>query len=85
MFGLDVTMTVPFLHPDFSNGAERETIKKMLADLCIDAGSILCGFFIQQKCASKRVCFSMMLCPSHLVDPSLFELATGHARVRLTP
>lgn len=81
MFGLDVTMTVPF-SPDFLTTLKENNQK--CGGFVHDAAQFYVDFYSQNR--EQRVCFFHDAMPlAHLVDPSLFELQRGHARVSTDP
>jgi inosine-uridine nucleoside N-ribohydrolase len=77
MFGLDVTNSCPF-SPDFLRQLKQNNSK--LGGFVHDAAQYYVQFYSQNR--DEDVCFFHDAMPiAHLVDPSLFELQTGHARV----
>ncbi|MGY0590667.1 MAG: nucleoside hydrolase [Paraglaciecola chathamensis] len=81
MFGLDVTMTVPF-EPAFLESLRENNAK--LGGFVHDAAQFYMDFYSQNR--EDRVCFFHDAMPiAHLVDPSLFEIVRGHARVSTDP
>ena len=81
MFGLDVTNTVPF-SPNFLTQLQSNNPK--LGGFVNDAAQFYVQFYSQHR--EDRVCFFHDAMPiAHLVDPTLFELQTGHARVSTDP
>ncbi|WP_339769669.1 nucleoside hydrolase [uncultured Paraglaciecola sp.] len=81
MFGLDVTMTVPF-EPAFLEALRKNNAK--LGGFVHDAAQFYMDFYSQNR--EERVCFFHDAMPiAHLVDPSLFEIVRGHARVSTDP
>ena len=81
MFGLDVTMTVPF-SLEFLNTLKQNNQK--FGGFVHDAAQFYVDFYSQNR--EERVCFFHDAMPiAHLVDPSLFELQRGHARVSTDP
>ena len=81
MFGLDVTNTVPF-SPEFLTQLKTNNTK--LGGFVHDAAQFYVQFYSQNR--EDKVCFFHDAMPiAHLVDPSLFELQTGHARVSTDP
>ncbi len=81
MFGLDVTMTLPF-EPAFLEGLRDNNAK--LGGFVHDAAQFYMDFYSQNR--EERVCFFHDAMPiAHLVDPSLFETVRGHARVSTDP
>jgi inosine-uridine nucleoside N-ribohydrolase len=81
MFGLDVTMTVSF-PLEFLNSLKQNNQK--LGGFVNEAAQFYVDFYSQNR--SEKVCFFHDAMPiAHLVDPSLFEFKTGHARVSTDP
>lgn len=81
MFGLDVTNAVPFT-PDFLDDlAERN---EKLGGFVKESSQFYVDFYSQGR--EDRVCFFHDAMPlAYLVDPSLFELTTGHVKVATDP
>ncbi|MCF2948397.1 nucleoside hydrolase [Paraglaciecola aquimarina] len=81
MFGLDVTNSCPFT-PDFLT--TLKDINPKLGGFVHDAAQFYVEFYSQNR--DDDVCFFHDAMPiAHLIDPSLFELQTGHARVSTDP
>lgn len=81
MFGLDVTNDVPFT-PDFLDDLEARNAK--LGGFVKKSSQFYVDFYSQGR--DDKVCFFHDAMPlAYLVDPSLFELTTGHARVSTDP
>ena len=81
MFGLDVTNSCPF-SPDFLTQLKQNNPK--LGGFVHDAAQFYVKFYSQNR--NEDVCFFHDAMPiAHLIDPSLFELKTGHARVSTDP
>jgi inosine-uridine nucleoside N-ribohydrolase len=81
MFGLDVTNSCPFT-PDFLTQLKQNNPK--LGGFVHDAAQFYVKFYSQNR--DQDVCFFHDAMPlAHLVDPSLFELQTGKARVSTDP
>ena len=81
MFGLDVTLGVAFA-PDFLSTIKTSNPK--LGGFVHDASQFYVDFYSQNR--TEKVCFFHDAMPiAHLVDPSLFELKRGHARVSTDP
>jgi inosine-uridine nucleoside N-ribohydrolase len=81
MFGLDVTMTVPF-SPEFLT--QLKVNNQKFGGFVHDAAQFYVDFYSQNR--EEKVCFFHDAMPiAHLVDPSLFELKRGHARVSTDP
>jgi inosine-uridine nucleoside N-ribohydrolase len=81
MFGLDVTNSCPFT-PDFLTQLKQNNPK--LGGFVHDAAQFYVKFYSQNR--DQDVCFFHDAMPlAHLVDPSLFALQTGHARVSTAP
>lgn len=81
MFGLDVTNDVPFT-PDFLDDLESRNTK--LGGFVKESSQFYVDFYSQDR--DDRVCFFHDAMPlAYLIDPSLFELTEGHARVSTDP
>jgi inosine-uridine nucleoside N-ribohydrolase len=81
MFGLDVTNSCPF-KPEFLSQLKQKNPK--LGGFVHDAAQFYMKFYSQNR--DEEVCFFHDAMPlAHLVEPSLFELQTGHARVSTDP
>ncbi len=81
MFGLDVTNDVPFT-PDFLDDLESRNTK--LGGFVKESSQFYVDFYSQGR--DDRVCFFHDAMPlAYLIDPSLFELTEGHARVSTDP
>ncbi|WJG10224.1 nucleoside hydrolase [Aliiglaciecola sp. LCG003] len=81
MFGLDVTNAAPFT-PDFLDGLESRNAK--LGSFVNQSAQFYVEFYSQNR--DDRVCFFHDAMPlAYLIDPSLFEMTTGHARVSTDP
>jgi inosine-uridine nucleoside N-ribohydrolase len=81
MFGLDVTNSCPFT-PEFLTTLKQ--VNPKLGGFVHDAAQFYVEFYSQNR--EEDVCFFHDAMPlAHLLDPSLFELQTGHARVSTDP
>jgi inosine-uridine nucleoside N-ribohydrolase len=81
MFGLDVTNSCPF-SPDFLRQLKQANNK--LGGFVHDAAQFYVQFYSQNR--EEDLCFFHDAMPiAHLIEPSLFELQTGHARVSTDP
>lgn len=81
MFGLDVTNAVPF-SPAFVDMLEDKNTK--LGGFVKQASQFYYDFYSQNR--EDRVCFFHDAFPiAHLLQPELFELTEGHARVGTGP
>lgn len=81
MFGLDVTNSVAF-SPEFLVQLKNKHPK--FGGFVHDAAQFYVDFYSQHR--TEKVCFFHDAMPlAHLVDPTLFELQTGHARVSTDP
>ncbi|GAC13194.1 nucleoside hydrolase [Aliiglaciecola lipolytica] len=81
MFGLDVTNDVPFTL-DFLDELESKNPK--LGGFVKESSQFYVDFYSQGR--DDRVCFFHDAMPlAYLIDPSLFELTRGHARVSTDP
>jgi inosine-uridine nucleoside N-ribohydrolase len=81
MFGLDVTNSVPF-DQGFLDGLQHGNSK--LGGFVNRAAQFYSDFYSQNR--EDRVCFFHDAMPiAHLIDPSLFEIQRGHARVSTDP
>jgi inosine-uridine nucleoside N-ribohydrolase len=81
MFGLDVTNSVPF-DQGFLDGLQQGNQK--LGGFVNRAAQFYSDFYSQNR--EDRVCFFHDAMPiAHLIDPSLFEIQRGHARVSTDP
>ncbi len=81
MFGLDVTNAVPF-SPDFLDDLAARNEK--LGSFVRDSSQFYVEFYSQGR--EDRVCFFHDAMPlAHLVQPELFEMTRGHARVSTDP
>lgn len=81
MFGLDVTNAVPFT-PDFLD--ELEGVNNKLGGFVKQSSQFYVDFYSQNR--DDRVCFFHDAMPlAYLIDPSLFELKSGHVRVSTDP
>lgn len=81
MFGLDVTLQVPFT-PDFLT--TLKTRNEKFGGFVHDAAQFYVDFYSQNR--DEKVCFFHDAMPiAHLVDPGLFEFQWGHARVSTDP
>jgi inosine-uridine nucleoside N-ribohydrolase len=81
MFGLDVTNAVPFT-PQFLE--ELKLGNSKLGGFVRDAAQFYVQFYSQNR--EDKVCFFHDAMPiAHLIDPSLFEIQRGHARVSTDP
>lgn len=81
MFGLDVTDNV-FFSPQFLEQLKLNSPK--LGGFVRDAAQFYVEFYSQNR-ASRGCCFHDATPIAHLVDPSLFSLQSGHARVSTDP
>ncbi|TRY30635.1 nucleoside hydrolase [Aliiglaciecola sp. M165] len=81
MFGLDVTNSVPFT-PDFMDDLELRNQK--LGGFVKKSSEFYTDFYSQGR--DDRVCFFHDAMPlAYLVNPELFEMTRGHARVSTDP
>lgn len=81
MFGLDVTNSLPF-NQSFLDGLEKGN--KKLGSFVNRAAQFYSDFYSQNR--ADRVCFFHDAMPiAYLIDPSLFEIKRGHARVATDP
>ncbi|MCV2883462.1 nucleoside hydrolase [Aestuariibacter sp. AA17] len=81
MFGLDVTNAVPFT-PDFLKELENKNEK--LGGFVNKSAQFYVEFYSQNR--DDRVCFFHDAMPlAYLIDPSLFKIQSGHARVSTDP
>lgn len=81
MFGLDVTNAVPFT-PDFMDGLQANNAK--LGGFVKEAAKFYTDFYSQNR--EDRVCFFHDAMPiAHLIQPELFTLQRGNARVSTDP
>ncbi|GAB5380879.1 MAG: nucleoside hydrolase [Aliiglaciecola sp.] len=81
MFGLDVTNAVPFT-PDFMDDLELRNQK--LGGFVKKSSEFYTDFYSQGR--DDRVCFFHDAMPlAYLVNPELFEMTRGHARVSTDP
>lgn len=81
MFGLDVTYACPF-SPDFLT--QLKSVNPSLGGFVHDAAQFYTKFYSQNE--EQDVCYFHDAMPlAHLIEPSLFELKTGHARVSTDP
>lgn len=81
MFGLDVTTAAPF-QMDFLEGLESRNAK--LGGFVKESSQFYTDFYSQGR--EDRICYFHDAMPlAYLVDPSLFEITYGHARVSTDP
>jgi inosine-uridine nucleoside N-ribohydrolase len=81
MFGLDVTNSCPF-SPEFLTTLKQ--VNPKLGGFVHDSSQFYMEFYSQNR--DEDVCFFHDAMPiAHLLDPSLFELQRGHARVSTDP
>lgn len=81
MFGLDVTNSCPFT-PEFLTTLKQ--VNPKLGGFVHQASQFYVEFYSQNR--EEDVCFFHDAMPiAHLLDPSLFKLQTGHARVSTDP
>jgi inosine-uridine nucleoside N-ribohydrolase len=81
MFGLDVTNNV-FFSPEFLEEIKQHSPK--LGGFVRDAAQFYVEFYSQNR-DSRGCCFHDAMPIAHLVDPSLFTMQSGHARVSTDP
>ncbi|MFT5311801.1 MAG: inosine-uridine nucleoside N-ribohydrolase [Paraglaciecola sp.] len=81
MFGLDVTNHV-FFSPEFLEQLKRNNPK--LGGFVRDAAQFYVSFYSQSR-DSRGCCFHDAMPIAHLVEPSLFNMQRGHARVSTDP
>lgn len=81
MFGLDVTLQVPF---SLEFLTKLKTSNQKFGGFVHDAAQFYVEFYSQNR--DEKVCFFHDTMPlAHLVEPSLFEFTRGHARVSTDP
>ncbi|MFT5675701.1 MAG: inosine-uridine nucleoside N-ribohydrolase [Paraglaciecola sp.] len=81
MFGLDVTNNV-FFNPGFLNQLKHDNPK--LGGFVHDAAQFYVEFYSANR-DSRGCCFHDAMPLAHLIDPSIFEMQRGHARVSTDP
>ncbi|MFT4937381.1 MAG: inosine-uridine nucleoside N-ribohydrolase [Paraglaciecola sp.] len=81
MFGLDVTNNV-FFSPGFLNQLKHDNPK--LGGFVHDAAQFYVEFYSANR-DSRGCCFHDAMPLAHLIDPSIFEMQRGHARVSTDP
>lgn len=81
MFGLDVTNNV-FFSPEFLEQLKHDNPK--LGGFVHDAAQFYVEFYSKDR-PSRGCCFHDAMPLAHLIDPSIFEMQRGHARVSTDP